>query len=266
MIALAPLLCKALQCGEPAILVTVARAKGSTPREEGATILVTRLASHGTIGGGQLEFHAIDVARVVEVVPRINLRRLPHAPCFLAGVFDYRGKVVPVVDLGVLLGSESCRDQLSTRIILVNSHPAAPSQPGQPGEADRQDTAATSGSPQAEQPREQRRWLLAGVLAGFSTAVGPVAVAIIPACAAAAGLELWRHGWRDRSARRALIALTVMVALPAFAEDAVTNTIDLKTKNGDVVIKLRPDLRQRLAESFETALRHAEGRALAVTR
>jgi excinuclease ABC subunit A len=35
----------------------------------------------------------------------------------------------------------------------------------------------------------------------------------------------------------------------------------------DVVVdrvKLRPDLRQRLAESFETALRHAEGRALAV--
>ena len=107
--------------------------------------------------------YAIDVARVVEVVPRINLRRLPHAPGFLAGLFDYRGTVVPVVDLGVLLGSESCRDRLSTRIILVNSRPAAPSRPGQPGEAagaDRQDTAATSGSQQGEQPREQRRWLL----------------------------------------------------------------------------------------------------------
>ena len=79
--------------------------------------------------------YAIDVARVVEVVPRINLRQLPHAPGFLAGVFDYRGKVVPVVDLGVLLGSESCRDRLSTRIILVNSRPAAPARPGQPGEA-----------------------------------------------------------------------------------------------------------------------------------
>ncbi len=107
--------------------------------------------------------YAIDVARVVEVVPRINLRQLPHAPGFLAGVFDYRGTVVPVVDLGILLGSESCRDWLSTRIILVNSRPAAPSRPGQPGEAagaDRQDTAATSGSQREEPPREQRRWLL----------------------------------------------------------------------------------------------------------
>ena len=51
-----------------------------------------------------------------------------------------------------------------------------------------------------------RRWLLAGVCAGLSTAVEPVAVAIIPACVAAAGVELSRHGWRDPEARRALIA------------------------------------------------------------
>jgi len=111
--------------------------------------------------------YAIDVARVVEVVPKINLRRLPHAPGFLAGVFDYRGTVVPVVDLGVLLGSESCRDQLSTRIILVNSRPDALSRSGQTGEAagaNRQDTAATSGSQQEEQPRQQGRWLL-GIIA-----------------------------------------------------------------------------------------------------
>ena len=53
---------------------------------------------------------------------------------------------------------------------------------------------------------EHRRWLLAGILAGISTAVGPVALAIIPACAAAAGLEIYRRGWHDREARRALLA------------------------------------------------------------
>jgi peptidylprolyl isomerase len=42
--------------------------------------------------------------------------------------------------------------------------------------------------------------------------------------------------------RRALVALPLLAALPAFAEDAVTDTLDLKTKNGDVIIKLRPDL------------------------
>jgi xanthine dehydrogenase accessory factor len=44
-------------------LVEVARAKGSTPREAGAYMLVSRSAIHGTIGGGQLEFMAIDQAR-----------------------------------------------------------------------------------------------------------------------------------------------------------------------------------------------------------
>jgi len=44
-------------------LVEVARAKGSTPREAGACMLVSRSAIHGTIGGGQLEFMAIDQAR-----------------------------------------------------------------------------------------------------------------------------------------------------------------------------------------------------------
>jgi len=42
--------------------------------------------------------------------------------------------------------------------------------------------------------------------------------------------------------RRALFALSLAFALPAFADDAPTNTVVLKTKNGDVVIKLMPDI------------------------
>ena len=52
----------------------------------------------------------------------------------------------------------------------------------------------------------RRRWLTAGLLAGAATAVGPVALAVIPACLVAAGQELRRHGWRDPGARRALLA------------------------------------------------------------
>ncbi len=43
--------------------VEVAEAKGSTPREKGAWMLVSPSAIFGTIGGGQLEFMAIDRAR-----------------------------------------------------------------------------------------------------------------------------------------------------------------------------------------------------------
>ncbi|MER8404556.1 xanthine dehydrogenase accessory protein XdhC [Mesorhizobium sp. M1307] len=44
-------------------LVEVAGTKGSTPRETGAFMLVSGSATFGTIGGGQLEYMAIDKAR-----------------------------------------------------------------------------------------------------------------------------------------------------------------------------------------------------------
>ena len=44
-------------------LVKVSSAKGSTPREKGAWMLVTPKRIFGTIGGGQLEYMAIDKAR-----------------------------------------------------------------------------------------------------------------------------------------------------------------------------------------------------------
>jgi chemotaxis-related protein WspB len=67
--------------------------------------------------------YGVDVAQVVELVPRVELRTIPHAPGFLAGFLGYRGQVVPVIDLGLLLGAGPCPDRLSTRIILVKPEP-----------------------------------------------------------------------------------------------------------------------------------------------
>ena len=52
-----------LAANAAAALVEVAGTKGSTPRETGAYMLVSPLATYGTIGGGQLEYMAIDKAR-----------------------------------------------------------------------------------------------------------------------------------------------------------------------------------------------------------
>jgi len=74
-----------------------------------------------------LTFHAagglygVDAARVREVVPLVDARPVPHAPPYLAGLFDYRGRVVPVVDLGRLLGGAPCRPLLSTRVVVIES-------------------------------------------------------------------------------------------------------------------------------------------------
>lgn len=52
-----------LKANPAAVRVTVHSVKGSAPREEGAFMLVSQQAIRGTIGGGQLEYMAIDAAR-----------------------------------------------------------------------------------------------------------------------------------------------------------------------------------------------------------
>ncbi len=49
--------------GEPAVVVRVARAQGSVPREAGTRMLVSTTCCEGTIGGGHLELTAIRRAR-----------------------------------------------------------------------------------------------------------------------------------------------------------------------------------------------------------
>src|SRR4051812_2581465 len=73
-------------------------------------------------------WYAVAADRVIEVVPRVDLRALPHAPGELAGLFRYRGRVIPVIDLGRLMGAEPCRPRLSTRIIVVNGTPKGASE------------------------------------------------------------------------------------------------------------------------------------------
>ncbi|MFO1038392.1 MAG: xanthine dehydrogenase accessory protein XdhC [Geminicoccaceae bacterium] len=66
---------------EPAILVRIAEVAGSTPREAGTAMLVTESAIAGTVGGGQLEWRAIEVAREMLADERRTLElRLPLGP------------------------------------------------------------------------------------------------------------------------------------------------------------------------------------------
>ncbi len=66
--------------GAPAVLVSVVSAKGSVPRGPGTRMVVTADAVDGTIGGGHLEFSAIDIARGMLADTRAasgELRRFP---------------------------------------------------------------------------------------------------------------------------------------------------------------------------------------------
>ncbi|WP_413174255.1 chemotaxis protein CheW [Anabaena azotica] len=66
------------------------------------------------------ERYAIASQQIVEVIPLVNLTRLPHTPEYFAGVFNYRGRIIPVIDLSQLMTGQRCSEHLSTRIILVN--------------------------------------------------------------------------------------------------------------------------------------------------
>jgi chemotaxis-related protein WspB len=102
--------------------------------------------------------YAIDVARIVELVPRVELRPIPHAPAFLAGLLGYRGNVVPVIDLCLLLDVAPCRDCLSTRVILVRDAPDDQNQ----SQPDRGDTVEDIG---ASGPNRVRPSNLLGLIA-----------------------------------------------------------------------------------------------------
>ena len=64
--------------GDAAVIVTVARVEGSAPREAGTKMIVTRDTARHTIGGGHLEWRAIEIAREVlrEGMRVSHLRRL----------------------------------------------------------------------------------------------------------------------------------------------------------------------------------------------
>jgi chemotaxis-related protein WspB len=63
--------------------------------------------------------YALEAGRVLEVAPLAALRAIPRAPQAVAGVFNYRGRPVPVIDLSELTLGYPARDLLSTRIIMI---------------------------------------------------------------------------------------------------------------------------------------------------
>lgn len=64
--------------------------------------------------------YVLEATQVVEVLPLVQVKALPNAPRGVAGLFDYRGSPVPIIDLNAMALGSSAAHRLSTRIILVN--------------------------------------------------------------------------------------------------------------------------------------------------
>ena len=64
--------------------------------------------------------YALEASRVIEILPLLELSRIPAAPKGVAGLFNYRGRPVPALDLSELALGSPAQERLSTRIIIVN--------------------------------------------------------------------------------------------------------------------------------------------------
>lgn len=66
------------------------------------------------------ERYALEAIEVAEVLPRLPLKVIGHAPHWVAGVFAHRGNIVPVIDPGALTFGRAARARTSTRLVLVH--------------------------------------------------------------------------------------------------------------------------------------------------
>jgi len=64
--------------------------------------------------------YALPVRHVREVLPLVELKKIPQAPPGVAGVFSFHGEAVPVLDLSEFILGQPARPSLSTRILLVH--------------------------------------------------------------------------------------------------------------------------------------------------
>lgn len=64
--------------------------------------------------------YIIEAKDIIEIVPFANLKRIPKAPPYVAGLLNYRGETVPVIDICYLMDEKASELKLSSRIALVN--------------------------------------------------------------------------------------------------------------------------------------------------
>src|SRR5713226_686519 len=65
------------------------------------------------------ELYGVEIARVHEIIRLQTVTRVPHAPAFVEGVINLRGKVIPVVDLRRRFGLPLADHTRATRTVVV---------------------------------------------------------------------------------------------------------------------------------------------------
>ena len=74
------------------------------------------------------ERYAIEADLVQEVLPLVRFKPVPGAPSWVAGIMNYRGEAIPVLDLNMVALGAPTASRMMTRIVIVR-HECA-SRPG----------------------------------------------------------------------------------------------------------------------------------------
>ncbi len=94
---------------------------GGSPEETSGTATAA-----GPVGGKYLTFalgaeeYGIDILKVREIMQVLDITRVPQTAPFVKGVFNLRGKVIPVVDLRARFGMPDRPHDDQTCIIVVD--------------------------------------------------------------------------------------------------------------------------------------------------
>ena len=80
--------------------------------------IMTDVVQYVTLGI-ERETFAVPVESVREILDMREVSRLPHAPAYLLGIIDVRGRSVPVVDLRLKLALPSVPPTPETRILVL---------------------------------------------------------------------------------------------------------------------------------------------------
>ncbi|MBX7258724.1 MAG: chemotaxis protein CheW [Candidatus Hydrogenedentes bacterium] len=65
------------------------------------------------------EVYGLQIQTVQEIVSNTPVTRVPRTPEFLRGIVNLRGRIIPVMDLGVQFGAQPKPDTAKTCIIVV---------------------------------------------------------------------------------------------------------------------------------------------------
>lgn len=70
--------------------------------------------------------YALAARDVSEVLPLVALKQVPRAPRGIAGLLNYRGQSVPVLDVSLLATGQPAAQRVSTRVLVTHAQVPGP--------------------------------------------------------------------------------------------------------------------------------------------